>query len=525
MAVLDVVVPQMGEGLREVLILRHLKKPGGFVKRDEPLYAMETDKAAMDVESPHEGILIEWLAEEGDVLAVGASIARIEGTSTPAQTSVLPAVKPLVELRRAGQTGSPRGRTDVVVPPRSRAYCRKLGIQDEEIARIPVASGTLMPDDVDRYVAGKSKSVPQPGEPTEAASTAAYKDHTMPSRQRAFNFRLKRSATLVVPATMIRSLDWQTFGLATEALRRRHPGVRSSDFETFAFAVARACRDHPEFRSTLIGERTVRRYDHLNMGIAVQRPDCELVMAVVPEADRLDFPTFAGTAQRQVARALDGEDQVDERVQLHLNHVSAYAITDASPVLVAPAIAVVFLGAPYGPASDRQANLGVTFDHRLINGMQAGAFLGSIAHQVEGFAAEDFAPQDRIPAQPELLRADSIGNALRAAEPGVRREMLQTYVTEQVMGLVEPALSHIDPLRSLSTLDLNSLKALELTNRLARDLGMTLPASLLWTYPTIAELASHLTEQIGMPQQSVYESQGSREKRSQTGANGCEEIG
>lgn len=478
MAVLDVVIPQTGEGLREVLILRLLKKPGGLVKRDELLYAIETDKAAMDVESPYEGTLIEWLVEEGDVLPVGAVVARIEGTATPAQTH------------------SPGARTDVAVPPRSRAYCRTLGIPNEEIARIPAASGTLMPHDVDGYLAEKSKSSPLPGGPAAAPPTSAYQDQPLPSRQRVFNFRLRRSAALVVPATMMRLLHWERFGAATEALRRRHSGVRSSDFETFAFAVARACRDHADFRSTLVGENTVRRYDHLNMGIAVQRPNDELVTAVIPEADRLDFPTFSTIAQRQVARALEGEDQVDEQVQLHLNHVSAYAITDASPVLVTPAIAVVFLGAPYGPASHRHANLGVTFDHRLINGAGAAKFLDTIVRQVESFASEDSAArgQSRMPREPSW--GDSIADTVRAAKPARRREILQTYLTEQVAGMFEPALPEIDPLQLLSTLDLDSLKAVELTLRLERDLGLDLPPSLLWSYPTIADLASHLVEKI-----------------------------
>ena len=78
MPILDVAVPQLGEGLQEVLIQKLLKKPGDLVERDEPIYIMETDKADVEVESPYAGTLMEWLVGEGKVVPVGALIARIE---------------------------------------------------------------------------------------------------------------------------------------------------------------------------------------------------------------------------------------------------------------------------------------------------------------------------------------------------------------------------------------------------------------------------------------------------------------
>ena len=68
MAVIDVFIPQMGEGLQEVCIVGFQKRPGDVVRRDEPLYSMETDKAAMEVESPEVQrypIQIEWVINQG----------------------------------------------------------------------------------------------------------------------------------------------------------------------------------------------------------------------------------------------------------------------------------------------------------------------------------------------------------------------------------------------------------------------------------------------------------------------------
>jgi pyruvate dehydrogenase E2 component (dihydrolipoamide acetyltransferase) len=399
MAILDIRVPQMGEGLREVLIHRLLKKPGDFVKRDEIIYVMESDKAIVEVESSHQGILKEWLVEEARVLSVGATIARIESETGVAdddsfvqdataskttgpqatQATKLPAGRVVDSAQRQGQ---------VFVPPRTRAYCKSLAIPEDEILNIPATTGTLMPADVDRYQAQRPGASARTQACPVTTVAAGFRDRPLPAQQRVLNFRLMRSAQLVVPGTVKRQLDWQKLKQAVKALRRANPGVRASDFETFAYAVAQATTDHPEFRSVLLKDDVIREFDHLELGLAVQQPNGDLVMAVVPEADRLDFPSFVALTQDRVRQALNGEDQINERVPLHINYVARLKVTDGIPVLIAPAVAVVFLCAPTGTPLDRKANLGVTFDHRLINGACAARFLASIIEQINNLAAE-----------------------------------------------------------------------------------------------------------------------------------------
>ena len=211
---------------------------------------------------------------------------------------------------------------------------------------------------------------------------ADFRDRPLSAQQRVLNFRLMRSAQLVIPSTVKRHLDWQHLKHAVKALRRVNPGTRASEFEVFAYAVAQATRDHPQFRSVLLKDDVIREFEHLDLGLAVQQPDGELVMAVVRNADDLDFPSFVALTQEQVRRALNGEDQVNESVPLHINYVARLKITDGVPVLIAPAVAVVFLCAP----EDMKANVGVTFDHRLINGASAARFLGSILERIQSFA-------------------------------------------------------------------------------------------------------------------------------------------
>jgi 2-oxoglutarate dehydrogenase E2 component (dihydrolipoamide succinyltransferase) len=86
----DVAVPALGESITEGTLAQWLKKPGEAVAADEPLASLETDKVTVDVPSPVAGVLSEALVNEGDTVAVGAVIARIDENAT-AQAAPEPA--------------------------------------------------------------------------------------------------------------------------------------------------------------------------------------------------------------------------------------------------------------------------------------------------------------------------------------------------------------------------------------------------------------------------------------------------
>ncbi len=78
MALIDMVMPKMGESIMECTVIAWLKQPGDRIEADESLLEVATDKVDTEVPAPHNGILKEILANDGDVVAVGAPIARIE---------------------------------------------------------------------------------------------------------------------------------------------------------------------------------------------------------------------------------------------------------------------------------------------------------------------------------------------------------------------------------------------------------------------------------------------------------------
>ena len=376
MAIVEVFVPQMGEGLTEVRILELQKQPGERVQRDELLYSMETDKATLDVEAPFDGVLAEWLTEAGAILAVGAPIARIE-TEMPVLAAnsggSASAVSAGSGIRSDSPVIGPAKRT-VVVPPRTRAYCRERGVSEEAMLGIAAPTGKLMPADIDAYLAAK----PNPAPPI----VPGYVEYTLSAQQRTFAYRLRRSAQVVVAGTIRRPVAWSGVRDFVVAERNRGAEPRPTEFQTFAYIVAQAVREFPKFRSTLMGEEVVRESAHINLGIAVARPNEELTTAVVPQADTLDFKAFLQQAKERIAAARNGEDQIESDTQLLLTYLGATGIEDAIPVLVSPAIGILFLGAPFVQDGSLKANLVLTFDHRLIYGIEAANFLNGLADRI-----------------------------------------------------------------------------------------------------------------------------------------------
>ncbi len=373
----SVTIPQIGEGLQEARVVAFLKAPGDAVKRDEPIYQMETDKAVMDVESPVDGTLVSWSAQVDDILAIGAEIAIISSGDEAE------AMKPEPATER-GSEASPSGNAPMI-PPRTRAYAKEKGLSQAELERLASGKGKLLPEDIDAFLGAKG---PQPSKPE--CQPAAFIEEKMASKQRLLSSRLVRGSQLVVPGTISSAVLWEEIEAVRKEYKESGSEFSPSAFTLFAYCVAKALADFPAFRSTLVGEEIVRTYHYCNLGIAVGLPGDELVIARIDNADTLSWKTFALEAKKQIEEARTGKDQANESVTVSITNMQNFGLRDAIPVVVAPAVATVFLGEIYfgldqsdGMSPRRFANVAITFDHRLINGVGAAQFLQRIKINVE----------------------------------------------------------------------------------------------------------------------------------------------
>jgi len=405
MPVVSLRIPQIGEGLQEARLVAVLKQPGEKVKRDEPIYQMETDKAVMDVESPYEGTLTEWMAPVDTILPIGGEVAKMDVVGdvdeAPAHGHA-PAVAAanstaVVEAPTAAATAPAGPARNADVPPKTRAYAKEKGIADDVLGTIPAKGSKLLPADIDAFLSNGGGVLKSPAAKPAAAKTSgkagAFSDSSISNKQRILNSRMVRANQIVVPGTISCAINWEPIERSRAKIKAAGGSFQPSAFTIFAFAVAQVLKDHAAFRTTMANDETYRTYNNAQLGIAVSLESGDLLTAVVEDADSLSWQDFAQRMRDRIESARGGKDQVSESTTISLTNMQQFGLRDAVPVVVSPAVATLFIGEVYnGLANDvtnairlqRTVNLGLTFDHRVVNGVGAANFLKAIKETAEG---------------------------------------------------------------------------------------------------------------------------------------------
>ncbi len=395
MAIVTIRLPQMGEGLQEALLVEFLKKPGEQVRRDEPIYVMETDKATTEVESPYTGTLLEWSVNEGTVLAIGTAVAQMQvADEVPAMSPSHPGHLPSTTPSQAPEESS-----GLVIPPRTRKYLKDKGLW-EHAESIPRLGTKLMPEDVDRYLAAQQSVARTPVEALLSSSdadafsnvNALFDESPISKSQLTLNYRLVRGAQATVPVSVTVEVDWMAIESARVTVRGE-VGSESS-FSMMLGCVVQTLQRHPRFRSSLVRQGTMlRTYRHVHLGIAVALPEDGLVTAVVHAADQLTRREFHHSLSQQIERARAGEDQADETTSLVVSNIGALGMRSGTAAIVSPAVATLALGEIFvaivstqeGFAFRKKANLTLSFDHRIVNGSGAAAFMNDLRKEIEDY--------------------------------------------------------------------------------------------------------------------------------------------
>jgi pyruvate dehydrogenase E2 component (dihydrolipoamide acetyltransferase) len=391
-------IPQMGEGLQEALLVEFLKQPGDFVRRDEAIYVMETDKATTEVESPYSGQLVEWTVKAGTVIPIGTEVARMEvdaanvmESNTPHEGFNLssPSHSPEIKQRSPDplvESPSATNSSEVFIPPRTRKYLKDKGILDQA-HRIPASGNKLMPEDVDRYL----DSLTAIASPSPVI--AEFDERPVSKQQITLNYRLVRSVQTTVPVTVMTEVDWTA--MATARQRVKELGGKETSFAMMLWCVVQTMRNHPRFRTSLLGDGTTyRTYRHVHLGVAVALPEDTLVTAALHRAEELERNEFMSTLATKIEQARQGVDQADPSLTLSVSNIGSACMRFGIPAIVAPAAATLALGEVFeapvpkegGFQFQKRAQLTLAFDHRIINGVGAADFMNDLKKRIESFS-------------------------------------------------------------------------------------------------------------------------------------------
>lgn len=375
-------MPPLGTTSDELRILEWLKAEGDEVALGEPLLAVETDKATLEVEAAVAGTLLRIVRDAGEVAGVGVVIAYVGalGDEVPAEA---PEGEPTVPEAATAAPTRQGPSAKVTASPAVRRLAEQHGL-DLPLVRGTGPGGRIEKQDVLRTVEGSQ----------------ATGGEAVPAQRRALARRLERSAAIPQFALGV-TVDMTE---AAELLERERPaGVPGLGYTHLLLrAIAVALRAHPEMNALWVEDGpSRRRLVRADVGLAVAGED-SLLVVTVPEPDRLSLADLVEQSDRAAAEAREG--RVSERfaapVAVTLTNLGMVGVDRFTAIIDPDQTAIVAAGAVVerpGPVAGgvglvRQLELTLSVDHRAVDGMAAGRFLASIRAALEGHDSPAPAP-------------------------------------------------------------------------------------------------------------------------------------
>jgi len=404
-------MPQLGESVTEGTVDHWLKHEGDFVKRDEPLVEVVTDKVNAEIPSPFEGKLVKISAGEGETVRVGAVIGQIEvaGAGTVesptrvAQTDVAP--EPAGGRTPAPPPQPARGEDGngerAKLSPAVRKLAAEHGI-DAGSLRGSGMGGRVTRDDVLAAVESSATAAAVPAAPVARppAPAAPKLDGKreelvkLSVMRRSIAEHMVRSLATSPHAWTLQEVDVTNLVRYREAEKDSFKARHGASLTYMPFVVQIVCdviKQYPWLNSTWTDDGVVlKRY--INMGIAVSIPD-GLIVPVLKDADQRGFTDLVRALNDLVERARTKQLKPED-VQggtFTLNNTGSTGSVASQPIINQPQAAILttesIVKRPVvindAIAVRQMMNMCLSFDHRIIDGMMAGQFLGAVKKRLE----------------------------------------------------------------------------------------------------------------------------------------------
>jgi pyruvate dehydrogenase E2 component (dihydrolipoamide acetyltransferase) len=381
--------PDVGEGIAEGEIVRWLVKEGDSVKEDQDLLEVETDKALITLNSPYTGKVTRLHGKEGDIIKVGDVLTTVdaggeEGTVTGAEKGDSGTVDGTLNDNEVVEVIRP-----VQATPAVRALAKQMRI-DLASVKGTGPGGRITKEDVET-------AATKTGEQTSAEADAYGLVEKIPLRgiRRTVAKRMAEASKRVAEVTIWEDADITELEQVRAKERKvaEEKGVRLTYLPFLIKAIIPALKAHPYFNASLdeAAEAIIlKRY--FNIGIAVDTTD-GLIVFVIKDADKKNILDLAKETATLAEKARL------RKIDLHELKGSTFTITNygvvgasyGTPIINHPEVAIIGLGKIEDRPVVRSGQIAIrkimplslAFDHRVIDGVEAGRFLGVVIQHLE----------------------------------------------------------------------------------------------------------------------------------------------
>jgi len=422
-------LPQVGESVTEGVIGKWLIQVGQRVDKYDPLVEVVTDKVNMEMPSPVSGVLTSILADEGATVPMGSPIAEIEveGPEPSATATAGPSEAESPQLPTVDRTGellkdvAPVGPTGAGGPSAaglarqepaggrkrySPAVLRLAKAHGVDLARVQATGmgGRVTREDVQSFidqdaVTGAESAAAETAPPDEGAN-AGPDDERLPLTpvRRMIADHMVKSATEIPQAWTLVEVDVGGLVQRRQAARsefEEREGVSLTYLPFVIQAVAECLKENVLLNSSWSGD-SITLKKRINIGLAVAAPD-GLVVPVIHDADTLSIAGLAHRVDDLTPRARGGQLRLED-VQggtFTLNNTGVLGSVASQPLVNHPQAAILTTEAIVkrpvviddAVAIRPTMNLCLTFDHRIMDGAEASAFINGVKRRLESIDA------------------------------------------------------------------------------------------------------------------------------------------
>ena len=442
MALVDLIMPKLGESITEATILKWHKKAGDSVKEDETVLEIATDKVDSEVPSTTAGTISEILFNVNDVVPVGAAIARIETGAGAAAATVAP-IEEIPVINIAAEVPYIPESPAVAASANGNRFYSPLvlnianseGVSMVELENIPGTGneGRVTKKDILQYVEDKKSGKATSFKP-QAASIEQQVRTEVHAKQEAPQPVYQSPSTIEKPAASygdnveIIEMDCMRKLIAKHMVDSKHisPHVTSfveadvtnmvlwrekvkAEFEKrentkitftplFIDCLTRVIKRFPMVNSSLDGDKIIIKKD-INIGMATALPSGNLIVPVIRNADYLNLVGLSKQVNMLADNARNNKLRPDDTQggTFTLTNVGTFGSLMGTPIINQPQVAILAVGAikkrPVVIETAQGDTIGIrhmmylslSYDHRIVDGSLGASFLTAVAKEFEAW--------------------------------------------------------------------------------------------------------------------------------------------
>ena len=446
MALVDLVMPKLGESIMEATVLKWSKKVGETVKQDETILEIATDKVDSEVPSTVAGVLTEILFNENDVVPIGTVIARIEtaasnGIPAPAQTTSKPTAEPVNTHLEENIPYAPMISEPVNVPNAgSNKFYSTLvlnianseGVSMSDLENIPGTGNEnrVTKKDILQYIAdkkaGKTQQVPQQQhavqltpvpQTTQPLTTKAPAPQELPPQyatpsgnveiiemdrmRKVIAKHMVMSKQTSPHVTSFAEADVTNMVMWREKVKKQFEkteGVKITFTPMFIACITKVIKRYPYINCSVDGDRIILKKD-INIGMATALPSGNLIVPVIRNADYLNLVGLSKMVNSLADNARNNRLKPDDTNggTFTLTNVGTFGSLMGTPIINQPQVAIMAVGAiKKRPVVIETAEgdaigirhmmyLSLSYDHRVVDGSIGASFLTDVAKEFENW--------------------------------------------------------------------------------------------------------------------------------------------